>query len=80
MKRSAFLIVALVGVPIALLTGNAGIAQTAYATANPSVPPPTPWAVVSCGPNSQIWQRTVYQAGPSGQIIGTKHHVTEIAT
>jgi hypothetical protein len=80
MKRAATLVVALAGVSAALVADKAAFAQTATPAANASTALPAPWAIAARGPNSQIWERTVYSAGPSGQAIATKQHVTEIAT
>jgi len=46
----------------------------------PTPPPPTPYSVVQQDANSQVWERTVYELGPSGEAIPTKHSYTELAT
>jgi len=58
-------------------------AQTAgtASSVNPStVPAPTAYAVVSRDANSQVWERTVFEPGPSGQTVARKHRYTELAS
>ena len=45
-----------------------------------TAPSATPYAVVSRDANSRVWERTVYESGPSGQAIPRKHRYTELAT
>jgi hypothetical protein len=56
----------------------------AQSTANsgnaPSLPPSTPYSIVQQDANSQVWQRTVYELGPSGQAVPREHRYTELAT
>jgi hypothetical protein len=68
---------------ISLLAVNAGVLWGAPTAANPSgatLPAPTPYAVVSRDANSRVWERTVYELGPSGQAIPSKHRYVELAT
>jgi hypothetical protein len=44
----------------------------------PSVPPPTSYSVVSRGPSTRIWQRTTYQALPSGAVVPKLEQYTEL--
>jgi hypothetical protein len=52
------------------------IAQTQSVS---TVPSPTPYTIVSRDANSQIWQRTVYERGPSGQVVPHNKQYTELA-
>jgi hypothetical protein len=55
----------------------------AQATVNPdgpALPAPTAYAVVSRDAHSRVWERTVYERGPSGQAIPRKHRYVETAT
>jgi hypothetical protein len=66
-----------------LLAVNAGVLWGAPIAANPSgatLPAPTPYAVVSRDAHSRVWERTVYERGPSGQAIASKHRYVELAT
>jgi hypothetical protein len=36
--------------------------------------------VVERGANHRVWERTVYEPGPNGTVVGKKHRVTELAT
>ena len=45
-----------------------------------SVPPATPYTVVSRDANSRVWERTTYELSPSGKVIEHKQHYTELAT
>ena len=40
----------------------------------------TPYEVVSRGPNSRVWQKTVYEPGPSGELYPRLHGYVELAT
>ncbi len=66
---------------IALFIGSdLSRAQVAGQSSQSSMPAPTPYSVVSSDANSSIWERTVYEAGPDGQIVPTKHRYTEISS
>jgi hypothetical protein len=68
---------------ISLLAVNAGVLWGAPTAANPTsvtLPAPTPYAVVSRDAHSRVWERTVYERGPSGQAIASKHRYVELAT
>ena len=61
---------------ISLLAVNAGVlwgAPTAANLAGATLPAPTPYAVVSRDAHSRVWERTVYERGPSGQAIPRKN-------
>ena len=45
-----------------------------------TVPSPAPYKIISRDANSRVWERTTYEALPSGKVIPHKHHVTELAT
>ena len=68
---------------ISLLAVNAGVLWGAPAAANlagATLPAPTPYAIVSRDAHSRVWERTVYESGPSGQAIPSKHRYVELAT
>lgn len=68
---------------ISLFAVNAGVlwgAPTAANLAGATLPAPTPYAVVSRDAHSRVWERTVYERGPSGQAIPSKHRYVELAT
>jgi hypothetical protein len=60
--------------------GTAPGAKAQTAAPSPVLPAPTPYQIVERGANHQVWERTVYEPGPNGTVIGRKHHYTEIAT
>lgn len=60
-----------------LLSNTVALCQAQQAT---SVPPPTPYTVISRDANSRVWERTTYEVTPSGQIISHKQHYTELAS
>ena len=45
-----------------------------------NVPPPTAYEVTAQDGNSQVWERTVYQAGPNGEITTNLQTYTELAS
>ena len=45
-----------------------------------NLPAPTPYSVVQRDANSQVWERTVYEVGPSGQAVPRVRSYTELAT
>jgi hypothetical protein len=45
-----------------------------------TIPAPTPYTIVSRDGNSQVWQRTIYDQGPSGQVVAHYQQYTEMAT
>lgn len=45
-----------------------------------SVQAPTPYSIVANDANSRVWQRTVYEQGPNGQVIPKSHSYTELAS
>lgn len=45
-----------------------------------SAPTATPYQIVQRGANSQVWQRTNYEYGPSGEVLSHTHRITELAT
>ena len=68
---------------ISLLAVNAGVlwgAPTGGKPAGTDLPAPTPYAVVSSDAHSRVWERTVYERGPSGQAIPSKNRYVELAT
>ncbi len=68
---------------ISLLAIYAGVLWGAPAAVNPTgatLPAPTPYAVVSRDAHSRVWERIVYERGPSGQAIPSKHRYVELAT
>jgi hypothetical protein len=65
---------------LALLLGSAGFVWGALGDANQTVPQPTPYAVVGKDANSSVWENTVYELDPSGQIVPKIHSFTELAT
>ena len=76
-----------VWITTALLLINAGFLQGAPVATGQEppvqtkeVPPPTPFAVTMQDGNSRVWERTVYELAPSGQIVPKKHHYNELAT
>ena len=48
-------------------------APTTANQASATLPAPTPYAVVSRDANSCVWERTVYELGPSGQAIASNN-------
>ena len=44
------------------------------------IPPPTPYAVVGKDANSSVWEQTVYELDPSGNLVPKLHSYTEVAT
>ena len=68
------------------ITPNCSHAQTASpplsaaSTAKAPLPSPTPYAVTKQDGNSRVWERTMYELGPNGQVIPKKHSYTELAT
>jgi hypothetical protein len=67
-----------------LAGSRAQVAGTsAQATVNPAgtaLPAPTAYAVVSRDAHSRVWERMVYERGPSGQAIPRIHRYVETAT
>jgi len=66
-----------------LLAVNAGVLWGAPKAANPTsitLPSPTSYSVIGRDANSRVWERTVYERGPSGQAIPKKHNYIELAT
>lgn len=64
---------------MALLLGiNLCRAQQQTTGGQSSVPPPTPYSVVASDANSSIWERTVYEQGPNGEIVAEKQQYTQI--
>jgi len=59
---------------------SAQTAGTATSANQSTVPAPTAYAVVSRDANSQVWERTVFEPGPSGQTVARKHRYTELAS
>ncbi|HEX3624529.1 MAG TPA: hypothetical protein VH280_03795 [Verrucomicrobiae bacterium] len=55
-------------------------ATTCGAQQATTVPAPTPWAITSRAANSRIWQRTMYELSPSGQVVPHVQAYTELAT
>ena len=79
---SIWLVIALVltGIQFVQGQGAPGVAGPQGSTQTVNVPAPTPYAVSKSDANSRVWGRTVYEAGPSGQIISHQHSYTELAT
>jgi hypothetical protein len=72
-------------IALLVLSGMVGSAQTASpsaGTTQPAValPPPTPYVITKADAHSRVWERTVYERSPSGQVVPRKHHYTELAT
>ena len=67
---------------VVLLVAIAAKAQTGTAVSGPAaaLPKPTPFSIVEQGANHQVWERTVYEPGPNGIVVGKKHRVVELAT
>lgn len=68
-----------------LLLGGTGFIGQAQNVASQSsaakiIPAPTPYAAVGKDANSTVWQRTVYELDPSGNVIPKTHSYTEVAT
>ena len=78
MKTSNFIITFPAFVLAATILAVSSQAQTAAPLA--VGPAPTSYAVVSRAANSAIWERTVYELSPSGQVIPRTNHVVEMAT
>jgi hypothetical protein len=53
---------------------------TQTTTGQPALPAPTAYSVVENGPNHRVWERTIYEPGPNGTVVGRKHRVTELST
>ena len=47
---------------------------------SPALPKPTAYQVVGQGANQRVWERTVYEPGPNGTVVGKKHRIVELAT
>ena len=79
MRTSSFVIALLA---TTLIGAQAQIASsgTQPATGQAGLPAPTPYAVVGQDGNSRVWQRTIYELGPQGQVMARNHYVTEIAS
>src|ERR1022692_3011571 len=43
-------------------------------------PAPTLYAITVQDANSRVWQRTVYETDPAGQIVARQHSYTEVAS
>jgi len=68
---------------VLLLLGGAGFLYGAPTAANkqtPVVPAPAPYSVVGRDAHSRVWERTVYERGPSGQTVAQTHRYVELAT
>ena len=61
-----------------LQTGSAQVSS--QITNQVSIPPPTPFKVVSRDGNSAVWERTTYELGPTGEVVSRTHKYTELAT
>ena len=59
---------------------QAQVAGTGATAKQPALPAPTAYSVVENGPNHRVWERTIYEPGPNGTIVGRKHRVTELST
>jgi sugar lactone lactonase YvrE len=55
-------------------------AQATVNLAGADLPAPTPYTVVSRDAHSRVWERTVYERGPSDQVIPNIHRYVETAT
>jgi hypothetical protein len=76
-----FITAALFTVAISLNSSGLLYGVPTYASQkNPTVPPPTAYAVVERDANSRVWERTTYELSPSGSIVPQKHRYTELAT
>jgi archaellum component FlaF (FlaF/FlaG flagellin family) len=68
-------------ITVALLLGICGVCEAQQSTTDQSsIPSPTPYSIVANDANSRIWERTVYEQGPDGQVVATTHSYTELAT
>jgi hypothetical protein len=60
--------------------GFLGLHAQTSAPAQTGVPAPTAYQVVDRGANYKVWQRTVYEQGPKGQILARNHSYTELTS
>jgi archaellum component FlaF (FlaF/FlaG flagellin family) len=44
------------------------------------VPAATPYAIIAQDGNSRVWERTVYELDPTGQVVPRKHQYNELAS
>jgi hypothetical protein len=63
-----------------LIVTAAGAQTSLWADPATSLPAPTPWVVVERGADHNVWERTVYEPGPNGAVVGQLHRYTELAT
>ena len=78
MKTSCIVVVLLACGIAGMAAGQSSSPQTSV---NPTaMPAATPYAVVSRDANSQVWERTVYEPSPSGQMVSRKHSYTELSS
>ena len=74
MKKSIMVIALLVAIAAKAQTGAVASGSTA------ALPAPTAYSVVENGANHRVLERTVYESGPNGTVVGKKHRVVELAT
>jgi hypothetical protein len=79
MKTSCFVFTLLASTLMRVQAQVTGAGATTTAK-QPVLPAPTAYGVVEQGANHRVWERTVYEQGPNGTVIGRKHQVTELAT
>ena len=65
---------------VGLIVFLLNISFLGYAQQTATVPPATPFSIVSRGPDSRVWESTSYELSPSGQIIHRIHSYVELAT
>ncbi len=91
-KPAAFLMLAnprifpmkvLLGLALGIMVGASCVCEAqniASQSAQTTVPEPTPYAITVQDGNSRVWESTVYETGPSGQVVPRKHSYTEMAS
>src|SRR6267378_1011541 len=64
----------------ALVLSTADFLHAATSAGNQPAPAPTPYAVTTQNGNSRVWERTVYEKSPSGEVVTNKHSYNELAS
>jgi len=78
--KTSWLTIILLSSTIVETPGQIANTTTQGSVNQPALPSATPYQVVGRDANSAIWERTVYELGPAGQIIPRPHRYTELAT
>ena len=78
--KTSWLVVAWLVCTIVGARAQVASTSTRGGVGQPVLPASTPYSIVQRAANSQVWERTVYEPGPSGQAIPRKHRYTELAT